>query len=254
MTTPNFSTEAGLAGGYPSSRFNARERKLLASAKVYIDSLSPDTVITTQGDIIIGNASGDAVRLAKGSSGLPLVAGASTVSYAALAAGGLASDSVTTAKILDLNVTTGKLAADAVDGTKIADLAVDTEHLAASAVETDKINDLAVTTGKLAADAVDGTKIADDAISAEHLDDGILPSHVVKFAGKFTTAGGDTAEQASVPGVVAGDIVIASLQTEGASPVTLDASAPDTDVINFTMSADPSTDHIISYSVLRAVS
>lgn len=73
----------------------------------------------------------------------------------------------------------------------------------------------------------------------------------VVAAGKFTTVGGDPAEQATVTGVVATDIVVASLQTEGAVPVTLDASAPGVDVIDFTMSADPSNDHIISYVVYR---
>lgn len=66
--------------------------------------------ITTQGDIVVASAANTFARLAKGSSGLPLVAGASTLSYAALAAVGLASDSVTTVKILDANVTAAKLA------------------------------------------------------------------------------------------------------------------------------------------------
>lgn len=94
MAAPSLSTEAAAAGSYPANRFNQRERKLLASVKAYVDSLSPDTVITTQGDIIVGSAGGDAVRLAKGASGLPLVAGAATVSYAALTSGGIANDAV----------------------------------------------------------------------------------------------------------------------------------------------------------------
>lgn len=89
MTTPALATEAAAARGYPSRRFNQRERKLLASVKTYVDSLSPDTIITTQGDLIIGDASGNGVRLAKGTSGLPLVAGASTSAYTALTNSGL---------------------------------------------------------------------------------------------------------------------------------------------------------------------
>lgn len=104
MTTPALATEAALAGNYPMNRFNQRERKLLASVKTYVDALSPDTIITTQGDIIVGDSSGNGARLAKGTSGLPLVAGASTVSYAALAAAGLASGAVTLAK-LDAGIT-----------------------------------------------------------------------------------------------------------------------------------------------------
>jgi len=74
----------------------------------------------------------------------------------------------------------------------------------------------------------------------------------VVAAGKFTTVGGDADETATVTGVVATDIVVASIQTEGASPVTLLASAPGAGDIDFTMSADPSNDHIISYVVYRA--
>lgn len=53
---------------------------------------------------------------------------------------------------------------------------------------TADIGALSVTTAKIAADAVDGTKIADDAVSLEHLDSGITPSHIVVYAGEFTTA------------------------------------------------------------------
>lgn len=80
-----------------------------------------------------------------------------------------------------------------------------------------------------------------------------LSSHYVKAAGKFTTAGGDTNEQASVSGVVATDIVIATLQDKGASPVTILTAKAGTNVIDFIMSGNPSTDHIINYVVLRAV-
>lgn len=99
MSAPDLATEAGLAGEYPSQRFNQRERKLLESVKDYVDNSPPNDVITTQGDLIIGDSSGDAIRLAKGSSGLPLVAGASTSSYAQLAAAGIASAAVTLAKL-----------------------------------------------------------------------------------------------------------------------------------------------------------
>jgi hypothetical protein len=41
MSNPSLSTEAGLAGQYPSNRFNQRERKLLASVKDYVDAAAP---------------------------------------------------------------------------------------------------------------------------------------------------------------------------------------------------------------------
>jgi len=63
----------------------------------------------------------------------------------------LDTNAVTTAKILDLNVTTSKIAADAVTTAKILDLNVTTA----------KINNLAVTDAKLATDSVITSKILD---------------------------------------------------------------------------------------------
>lgn len=62
----------------------------------------------------------------------------------------LADNSVTTAKIVDLNVTTAKLAANAVTTAKITDLNVTTGKLADNAVTTIKITDANVTTAKIA--------------------------------------------------------------------------------------------------------
>lgn len=78
----------------------------------------------------------------------------------------LATDSVTTAKIADLNVTTAKLADTAVTTAKITDLNVTTGKLADNAVTTAKITDLNVTTAKLANDAVTAAKLADTTVSA----------------------------------------------------------------------------------------
>jgi hypothetical protein len=100
----------------------------------------------------------------------------------------IADNNVTTAKILDASVTTAKIAADAIDGTKIADDVIDSEHYTAGSIDaehlasdsvttakildanvtTAKILDANVTTAKIAADAIDGTKIADDVIDSEH--------------------------------------------------------------------------------------
>jgi len=61
----------------------------------------------------------------------------------------LASDSVTTVKILDANVTAAKLATDSVETAKIKDLNVTAAKLAVGSVETAKILDDAVTTAKI---------------------------------------------------------------------------------------------------------
>jgi hypothetical protein len=81
-----------------------------------------------------------------------------------IAAGGIASNAVTTAKILDANVTLAKMAANSVDSDQYVDGSIDTAH----------IGNLQVTTAKIAADAIDGTKLADNAVDSEHYTDGSI--------------------------------------------------------------------------------
>jgi hypothetical protein len=98
----------------------------------------------------------------------------------------LASNSVTTAKITDLNVTTAKIADSAITSAKIADLGIATGDIADSAITsgkiatgavgTTKIDDLSVTEGKLAPNAVTSAKIADGTIVAGDLADGAVTS------------------------------------------------------------------------------
>ncbi len=104
----------------------------------------------------------------------------------------------------------------------------------------------------LAADAVDNANLADDSVSLEQLDSGVAPSHVVKFAGKFTTVGGAASEDQTLAGVLATDVVIYSLQDVGNTPCTIITGKPGTDKITWTFSDDPSNDHIVAYQVLRA--
>jgi len=83
--------------------------------------------------------------------------------------GKLADGAVTTLKITDANVTEAKLASNSVTNAKIADSAVDTAEIAANAVTTAKITDLNVTTGKLADGAVTTLKITDANVTAAKL-------------------------------------------------------------------------------------
>lgn len=91
--------------------------------------------LTTKGDLLV--TSGSALnRLAVGTNDQVLVADSAAtngVKWGTVSATGLASDAVTTAKILDANVTEAKLAADAVATAKIANGAVTAAKLAATA-------------------------------------------------------------------------------------------------------------------------
>lgn len=98
----------------------------------------PAKVLTTRGDLLVQGASAVA-RLAIGSNGLPLVAGATDPSYQQLAAAGIADGAISTAKIVD----------SAVNSAKIATGAVTQAKLAAGSVGTSQIADGSVTSGKL---------------------------------------------------------------------------------------------------------
>ena len=109
------------------------------------------------GQISAGNAltkTGNTLDVAVDNTTIEVSSDALRVKASGIGANELATDAVTTVKILDLNVTTGK----------INDLAVTTGKINDLAVTTGKINDLAVTTGKIADSAVTNVKLANSAI------------------------------------------------------------------------------------------
>jgi hypothetical protein len=83
----------------------------------------------------------------------------------------LAVDSVTTAKLLDANVTASKIAADSVTTAKLLDANVTASKLAADSVTTAKLLDANVTASKLAADSVTTVKVLDASITTAKLAD-----------------------------------------------------------------------------------
>jgi hypothetical protein len=92
-------------------------------------------------DLTAASAAADANEFEINESGTSKkVTGSQIKAYVNAGDGALAAkDTVATADIDDLAVTTGKLAADAVDGTKIADDAIGNEHIATDAVNADSI-------------------------------------------------------------------------------------------------------------------
>jgi len=102
------------------------------------------------------------------------VAGTTALAAGQIDANELASDAVTTVKILDANVTTAKIADSNVTTAKIADSNVTTAKIADSNVTTAKIANDAVTGAKIVADAVDSQHIALGALDSEHYSSGSI--------------------------------------------------------------------------------
>lgn len=86
--------------------------------------------------------------------------------------GKLATDAVTSAKLIDSAVATAKLRSDAVTEAKIITSAVTTNKLASDSVVTAKILDGNVTTPKLATDSVTAAKILNGTITTGKLSGG----------------------------------------------------------------------------------
>lgn len=79
-------------------------------------------------------------------------------------------------------------------------------------------------------------------------------SHVVKYSGKITWSGSGASLATTIAGVLATDIVVASIQTAPTQAGYLVSAAPTTDTITLVLSAaNTGNQAIISYEVLRAV-
>lgn len=109
-----------------------------------------------------------------------------------------------------------------------------------------------VNAAALASDAVTTVKILNSNVTLAKLASGITPSHVVKYAGSFTTLGGDDTETITVTGALATDVIAVTLCVKGATPRTILTAIPSTNTITVVFSGDPSNDHILNYTLLRA--
>lgn len=213
------------------------------------ESVLASEIALADGKILVGNASNVAAA--------QTVSGDITISnggVAAIAAGVIVNADVSASAAVDFSklaaLTSGNILVGSAGNvaTSVA-LSGDATIVASGALTI--AND-AITTAKINADAVDNSKLADDSVSLEQLDSGIEFSHRVFAAGEFTTAGGDTAESITVAGALATDLAVVVLKTPGAAPTTVTAAAAASGAINVTMGADPSTDHVLTYMLLRA--
>jgi len=100
---------------------------------------------------------------------------------------------------------------------------------------------------------LEGT-VSSGSVSADDLATAITPSHVVKYAGEVTWTGGGTSIATTVAGVLATDIVQATIQTVPTQAAYIVSCAVTADTITTTLSA-ANTDNnaVIAYTVFRAI-
>lgn len=128
---------------------------------------------------------------------------------------------------------------------ELADSGVTAAKHAAGSVGTTQLADSGVTTGKIASGGVGLVNLAT----------AVAPSHVVKYAGKYDWAGSGATGTATVAGVAATDVVVASISSAPSQAATLTSAVAGSGAITFVLStANTSNDADINYLVLRATS
>ena len=119
-----------IAEGCSPSNINNAIRAVMSHLKDLQSGSSGDTIPVTAGGTGSGTASGARTNL-----GLGALSVLATVDTAQID-----DDAITTAKILDANVTNAKMATDSVDTTQIVDDAVTSAKIAANAVDATALN------------------------------------------------------------------------------------------------------------------
>jgi|3_EtaG_2_1085321.scaffolds.fasta_scaffold08424_3 hypothetical protein len=110
-------------------------------------------------------------------------------------------------------------------------------------------------TGDVKATNAGVTAIGSAKVLLAMLGAGITPSHVARFGGTTTWAGAGTTYAATVTGVAAADLVMATVKTKATEASYLVAAVPTTDTITFELSAaNTSNDAVIMYTVFNAAS
>lgn len=104
----------------------------------------------------------------------------------------------------------------------------------------------------IANNAITTAKILDANVTLAKLAAGITPSHVIKFAGQETTAGGAASEAITVTGAAATDLAFVQLVDEGTNTVTVLEAVVTLNTLTVTFSADPGNDAVINYQIIRA--
>lgn len=107
----------------------------------------------------------------------------------------------------------------------------------------------------IANNAITTAKILNANVTLAKLAAGITPSHVIKFAGQATTAGGAAAEAITVTGAVAAtDRAFVQVVDNGTNNVTVLQAVVTANTLTVTFSGDPGADTVINYQLIRVAS
>ena len=161
------------------------------------------------------------------------------------------SEFITAGDIADGSVTTPKLANLAVTTAKTDNAAITNDKVASRTLSGDRLQFVTIGENELASGACTTAVIETNAVTFSKMAVTMQPQRLVKFSGTHTTAGGSATESITVTGVITSDIVHVTMEAEGAVAVTLLTSKTNTDAVDLKFSADPSTDHVVTYTVLR---
>ncbi len=161
--------DGSTAGGFPAAKQDmSNVSNTVGVTQLNVSDGTNGQVLSTNGSGTLSFSTVDATTAVVGGDLSGTVGNAQIVANA-VGTTELATDSVTTLKITDANVTAAKLALDSVTTTKILDVNVTTAKIADSAITSAKILDGAIVAGDLATDSVTSIKILDGNITTAKL-------------------------------------------------------------------------------------
>ncbi len=166
--------------------------------------------------------------------------------YAVTATGTVTVAEFNTSSVADGSITAIKLAANSVTDPKISSGALKESKFdaptAAKLLGTNR-----VTNNHMTDNSIGTNEVQNAAITANKMAAGLLPLSKQLY----TTTGGSASEDVTIGGVLATDIVLATLHTAGATPRQLDRAVCAAGKVTLHFSDDPSTDHKVNILVYR---
>lgn len=80
----------------------------------------------------------------------------------------------------------------------------------------------------------------------------VRPAFVTVAAGTRATVAGSATQTLTISGALSSDLALVVLKTAGATPRTVLTASAGSGAVTVVMSGDPSTDHVLTYMLLRA--